>query len=132
MRSTLHRMVALAGLLLVTVTPRAHAQLLIRPADGSNRLLRVINVPVPSFTGIVIQATIAVPDGGSANLGGYSQLSEGRNEFGAPGLGKWPFAGRGFRNVGSGRQATSTRVNVRARIIDLREEEYRQTGVRSR
>jgi Flp pilus assembly secretin CpaC len=132
MRSTLHRIGALAGLLMIaTLTPRAHAQLLIRPADGSPRL-RVVYVPVPGFTSILIQTTVAVPDGGSVNLGGYSQLSEGRNEFGTPGLGKLPYVGRGFRNVGSGRQATSTRVNVRARIIDLREEEYRQTGVRSR
>lgn len=132
MRSTLHRTAALAGLLLLAIfPPRAQAQVLIRPADGSPRL-RVVYVPVPGFSSIVIRTTVAVPDGGSVNLGGASSLSGGRNEFGTPGLGRLPFAGRGFRNVGSGRQATSTRVNVRARIIDLREEEYRQTGVRSR
>lgn len=131
MRITLHRTVALAGLLLAaTVTPRAQAQLLLRSADG--RLLRVVYVPVPGFTSIQVQTTVAVPDGGSVNLGGSSQLSEGRNEFGTPGLGRVPYLGRGFRNVGTGRQATSTRLNVRVRIIDLREEEYRQTGVRSR
>jgi general secretion pathway protein D len=92
----------------------------------------VVYVPVPGFSSIQIQTTVAVPDGGSVNLGGSNQLSEGRNEFGTPGLGKLPYVGRGFRNVGSGRQTTSTRVNVRARIIDLREEEERQTGVRSR
>ena len=133
MRNALLRIEVLAALLgVVILTPRAHAQLLIRPADGSNRLLRVVYVPVPSFTGIRIQTTVAVPDSGSANLGGSSQLSEGRNEFGTPGPGKLPYVGRGFRNSASGRQAVSGRVNVRARIIDLREEEYRQTGVRSR
>ncbi len=132
MRGKLHRIVGLAALLgVVTLTPRADAQVLIRPATGAPRL-RVVYVPLPIFSSIRIQTTVAVPDGGSVNLGGYSQLSEGRNEFGTPGLGKLPFAGRGFRNVSSGRQVTTTRVNVRARVIDLREEEYRQTGVRSR
>jgi hypothetical protein len=65
-------------------------------------------------------------------VGSYSQLSEGRNEFGVPILGRVPYAGRGFRNVGYGRDAVSGRVGVSVRIIDLREEEYLQTGVRSR
>jgi general secretion pathway protein D len=87
---------------------------------------------VPAFTTIGVQTTVTVPDGGTVTVGGYSQLSEGRNEFGTPGLGRVPFSGRGFRNVSSGRTAVSGRVTARVRIIDLREEEYRQTGVRSR
>jgi general secretion pathway protein D len=81
---------------------------------------------VPIVTFIRVQTTVTAPDGGTVSLGGYGRLSEGRTEFGAPGL------GRGFRNVGYGRSATSGRVSVRVRIIDLREEEYRQTGYRSR
>jgi type II secretory pathway component GspD/PulD (secretin) len=75
---------------------------------------------------------VAVPDGGTVTLGGYSQVSEGRSEFGVPGLSKVPYVGRGFRNVGYGRSVLIRRVNVSARVIDLREEEYRQTGVSSR
>jgi general secretion pathway protein D len=80
--------------------------------------------PVPTLTAIRLQTTVTVPDGGTVTLGGYSRLSEGRTEFGMP--------GRPFRNVGYGRSAVGGRVNVRVRIINLREEEYRQTGYRSR
>jgi general secretion pathway protein D len=81
--------------------------------------------PVPTLTAIRLQTTVTVPDGGTVTLGGYSRLSEGRTEFGLPG-------GRGLRNIGYGRSAVGGRVNVRVRIINLREEEYRQTGYRSR
>ncbi len=83
-------------------------------------------VAVPAFANIGVQTTATVPDGGTASLGGYSGLSEGRNALGAPGL------GRPGRNVGYGRSVISRRVTASVRIIDLREEEYRQTGVRSR
>jgi hypothetical protein len=83
-------------------------------------------VTVPAFANIGVQTTVTVPDGGTASQGGYSSVSEGRNESGAPGL------GRGGRNVGHGRSVLSRRVTASVRIIDLREEEYRQTGVRSR
>jgi hypothetical protein len=48
-----------------------------------------------------------------------------------PVLGRLPVAGRGFRNVGYGRSALSGRVTASVRVIDLREEEFRQTGFRS-
>jgi type II secretory pathway component GspD/PulD (secretin) len=86
---------------------------------------------VPTFTSLSIQTSVAVPDRGSVTLGGYSRWSEGRNELGAPGLGKTPYLGRGSRNVGYGRDVQASRVVVGVRIIDLAEEEYRQTGVRS-
>jgi hypothetical protein len=93
----------------------------LRPGFGS----------VPTSTRLSLSTTVTVPDGGTVTLGGYSRLSEGRNEFGPPVLGKLPYAGRAFRNVGYGRSVQSTRVTVGARIIILEEEEYRQTGVRS-
>jgi hypothetical protein len=75
--------------------------------------------------------SVLVPDGGEALIAGYSTVREGRNEFGAPGLGKTPYLDRGFRNVGAGRSVGRTTVSVRVRIIRLEEEEERQTGVRS-
>jgi hypothetical protein len=84
----------------------------------------------PTSTFLSFQGSAVVPDGGEALLAGYSTLSEGRNEFGAPGLGKVPYLDRGFRNVGVGRDIKRTTVSVRARIIILSEEEERQTGVR--
>ena len=77
-----------------------------------------------------MQTTATIPDRGSATLGGYSLLSSGRNEFGVPGVGKVPYAGRAVGNVGYGREATVGRVSASVRIISLREEEFRQTGVR--
>ena len=58
-------------------------------------------------------------------------LRAARSEFGPPGLGRLPYISRGPRNVGYGRSAVSGRVTASVRIIDLREEEYRQTGYRS-
>jgi Flp pilus assembly secretin CpaC len=86
---------------------------------------------VPTFTSLSIQTSVTVPDRGSVTLGGYSRWSEGRNELGAPGLGKTPYLGRGSRNVGYGRDVQASRAVVGVRIIDLAEEEHRQTGVRS-
>jgi hypothetical protein len=45
-------------------------------------------------------------------------------------VGKAPYAGRGFNNVGSGRSVGRTTLSVRVRVISLAEEEERQTGVR--
>jgi general secretion pathway protein D len=117
MRSALQGAVWVAGLLAVgALTPAAQAQWRFRP-------------PV---TTIAVQTTVTVPDGGSVSLGGYSSYSEGRTEYGVPVLGKVPYVSRGFRNVGYGRRVLTRRLIVSVRIIDLREEEYRQTGVRSR
>ncbi len=84
--------------------------------------------PIPS---IRVQTTVSVPDGGSVSLGGYSAISDGRRESGAPGLSGVPYLNRGFRNVGTGREVISGRVVGSVRIINLRDEEYRQTGYRS-
>jgi type II secretory pathway component GspD/PulD (secretin) len=79
-----------------------------------------------------VPMTVLVPDGGSATVASFSDAAEGRTEYGVPGLGKVPYFGRLFRNVGYGRQMRTRRAIVSVRVIDLREEEYRQTGVRSR
>lgn len=84
----------------------------------------------PTFTSVRAQTSVVVPDRGEALVAGTSSLSEGRNEFGVPGLGKTPYAGRAFNNVGSGRSVSRTTVSVRVRVISLAEEEERQTGVR--
>jgi hypothetical protein len=84
----------------------------------------------PTSTSLGVRTSVTVPDGGEALVAGYGTLSEGRNEFGAAGAGKVPYAGRAFRNVGSGRSVSRTTVSVRARVINLAEEEERQTGVR--
>jgi hypothetical protein len=81
-------------------------------------------------TALGLQTTVLVPDGGEALAGGYSTSREGRNSFGAPGLGNTPYLSRGFRNAGYGRSMSSTRISVRVRIIRMAEEEERQTGVR--
>jgi type II secretory pathway component GspD/PulD (secretin) len=100
-----------AGLLAAaTLTPAANAQ-----------------APV----NIRIQTTIALPNGGSVVVGSYAQVSDSRSEFGPPGLSGVPYLNRPVRNVGYGRSTTAGQVRVSARIIDLREEEYRQTGFRS-
>ena len=85
---------------------------------------------VPTFTSVRARTSVVVPDGGEALVAGYSSVSEGRNEFGVPVLGKVPYLDRGFRNVGAGRDVRRTTLSVKVRIINLAEEEERQTGVR--
>jgi type II secretory pathway component GspD/PulD (secretin) len=140
MRCRLRLAVAIAALALAaSLTPAARAQgygePYYGPYQGLHRSLtggRQYFTTVPTFTNIRLQTTATIPDRGSVVLGGYSRYSEGRNEFGAPVLGKTPYLGRGFRTVGYGRDVTSTRVIASVRVIDLYEEELRQTGVDSR
>ena len=68
-------------------------------------------VQLPTFSFFSTNTTVSVPDRGSALLGGIGRSSEGRNEFGVPGLGQ---LGRPFKNsaIGSQKGAMSTRVTV--------------------
>jgi general secretion pathway protein D len=117
MKGTFRRVGWVAGVLAAAaLTPAARAQ-------------APVVVPVP--TSIRLQTTVTVPDGGTALVGGYSRVSERRTELGVPGLGGVPYVGRGFRNVAYGRSIVTGRVTASVRIIDLREEEFRQTGFRS-
>jgi type II secretory pathway component GspD/PulD (secretin) len=114
------------------LTPAVQAQPPARPyLQGSSSVVPIRGARPLALTTIRVQTSVAVPDGGTATLGGYSGSSDGRSELGAPLLGKGPITGRGFRNGGYGRTRVSGRVSVRVRIINLREEEYRQTGFRS-
>jgi general secretion pathway protein D len=77
----------------------------------------------PTFTTISINTTVNVPDGGTVLLGGLKTLSEGRNEYGPPILGKIPYLSRLFRNTAYGRESQSLMIMVTPRIIINEEEE---------
>lgn len=85
----------------------------------------------PAVIVIRAQTAVSAPDGGSVLVGSYSRAAETRYESGTPGLGKIPVVGRGFRNVGYGRSISTTSIRAGVRIINLRDEEFRQTGFRS-
>jgi type II secretory pathway component GspD/PulD (secretin) len=126
-----------ACLAAAALTPAVQAQARGRSTRATPRTITLTSVSpaaqaLPAATTISIQTTVAGPDGGTVVLGGYSDAAEARNEFGVPGLGQLPIVGRGFRNVGYGRRTTSVRVTASWRIIDLEEEEARQTGEKSR
>jgi Flp pilus assembly secretin CpaC len=146
MRFALWRVIAFAAVLAVTaaLTPCVQAQAANRPYLGPysvyNSNLTALkpafaNQPAfvnqPTFTTLGVQTTVTVPDGGSVLMGSYSRVSEGRNEFGAPILGKIPYVDRGFRNVGYGKDVVNAKIIASVRITSLEEEEFRQTGVRS-
>jgi type II secretory pathway component GspD/PulD (secretin) len=118
-----------ATLFMVALAPaaRAQGQVYITPSAVYVSTPRAL----PGITAIRLQTTVAVPDGGTVSLGGFSSASEGRREAGAPIVGKLPYVDRGLRNVGSGREVVSGRVVATVRVINLRDEEYRQTGYRS-
>jgi type II secretory pathway component GspD/PulD (secretin) len=123
MQLTFRRVVWVAGILVAAaLTPAAQAQV--------QAVARANSVPVGTI--VAVQTTVSVPDGGTVSLGSYSRYSESRTEYGTPVLGKIPYVSRGFRNVGYGRSVSSVTVTASVRIIDLADEEYRQTGVRSR
>ncbi len=81
----------------------------------------------PSISEINVQTTVAVPDGGTAVLGGLKTLAEGRNEFGPPVLSQIPYLNRLFRNQGIGRETRHIMIMVTPRIIINSEEEIFQT-----
>jgi len=81
----------------------------------------------PAFTTLQINTTVVCPDGGTVLLGGFKQLSEGRNEFGPPVLSKIPYLNRLFKNVGIGRETKHIMIMVTPRIIINSEEEIFQT-----
>ncbi len=85
-------------------------------------------VQQPHITRVFVQTTVAVPDGGTVLMGGLKRLSEGRNEFGPPVIGKIPYLSRLFRNIGYGRSAESLLIMVTPRIIIQAEEEEKQTN----
>jgi hypothetical protein len=123
MTSKLHRLVWTATILGAgAMAPAVRAQAPARPGP----------VPVPTVTNLGVTPAATAPTSGSVSLRSYSTVSDGRNEFGVPVVGRVPYVSRGFRNVGYGRSAVSVRASVSVRVIDLREEEFRQTGLRSR
>jgi type II secretory pathway component GspD/PulD (secretin) len=126
----LQRAAGLAGILAAAALPPvAHAQAPVRVFLSTSTV--TISNGIPVVTRTLVATGAGVPDGGTVTLGGSSRLAEARTEAGAPVLGKLPYADRGFRNAGYGRSVGSTRVTASVRVIDLREEEYRQTGYRS-
>ena len=72
--------------------------------------------------------TVIVPDGGVAVQGSFSSIPEGRNEGGVPILGKVPYLGRGFRNVGAGSSVSTFQRSVSVRIFSLMEEDAKLLG----
>jgi hypothetical protein len=80
---------------------------------------------VSPATLILNGTTVNVPDGGVRVLGSAGFMSAGRNEGGVPGLGKLPYLGRGFRNVGFGTSIGTVQRPVSVRIISMEEEEAR-------
>jgi len=63
-------------------------------------------VQLPTFSSFSTNATVSVPDRGSAYLGGVKRAASGRNEFGTPLL---PFRNRSF---GTERSVSGARVSV--------------------
>ena len=99
----------------------------INPADPIT-FTQLIQQPV--IQSIMVQTTVAVPDGGTVLMGGLKRLSEARNEYGTPILSKIPYINRLFRNTGYGRETTSLLMMITPRIVIQEEEEQLQTTFR--
>jgi hypothetical protein len=99
------------------------------PTGGRGRFVRLsfsgTFIGGPPFFAFGTTTAVVVPDGGTASVGGYSRMLEGRNEFGPPGLSNIPYAGRLFRNIGYGREPRSIRLLASVRVFSMAEEEER-------
>jgi hypothetical protein len=74
---------------------------------------------LPTFAFTTVSTTVSVPDQGSAFLGGINRASDGRSEFGVPGLDKIPMANRLFKNTGIGQARSASSMVVTATIHDF-------------
>jgi len=97
-------------------------------SDNSTSTNSGTTVQLPTYSFVTVSTTVSVPDGGTILLGGIKRLSEGRSEFGVPGLDKIPYLNRLFRNVAIGRDTYSLMMMVTPRII-IQEEEEAKLGV---
>ncbi len=86
-------------------------------------------VQLPTWNVNTVNTTVTVPDGGTGLLGGISYAREGSVSRGVPLLSKIPYLNRLFRNQSIGREVGASYHTITARIINLEEEEFRQTGV---
>jgi hypothetical protein len=101
----------------------------VTPVVSSNR--RYVRIGILGLFGFhLINTTVAVPDGGTVAVDTYRSVSEGRSEFGPPGLSNIPYLDRLFRNTGYGRTTRRTGLSASVRIISMEEEEerFRQMG----
>ena len=71
-------------------------------------------VQLPTFSFAGVGTTVMVPDGGAAYLGGINRASDGRSEFGVPGI-TFP----GFQNRGIGQDRSTSSFWVTATIHDF-------------
>jgi hypothetical protein len=85
-------------------------------------------VQLPTWNVSTVGTTVTVPDGGTGLLGGINRASEGSVSRGVPLLNKVPGLNRFFRNQAIGRDIGSSNMTIMPRIINLEEEELRQTG----
>ncbi len=97
--------VSTPGLLLAACLWLTAFEVLAQPAP-------TVQLPTFSFAGV--STTVMVPDGGSAFLGGIDRASEGRNEFGVPGI-TLP----GFQNRAIGQDRSTSSFRVMATIHDF-------------
>ncbi len=77
-------------------------------------------VQLPTTHSFSVGTTVSVPDGGAVQLGGVSRSYESSSDFGIPGLGGLPVAGRLFRNRGISRGVERSGAWATATIHDLR------------
>jgi type II secretory pathway component GspD/PulD (secretin) len=70
-----------------------------------------------------VQNTLAIPDGGTAVLSGWTTQREVADEFGPPILSKIPYVNRLFKNVGYGQETEHVLLMVTPRIVIHAEEE---------
>jgi hypothetical protein len=85
-------------------------------------------VQLPTFSFFSVGTSVLVPDRGSTHLGGIGRASSGSTQFGVPGLGKLPYAGRLFNNRGIGSQVGASNMRVSVQIHDFEAMEEQLLG----
>lgn len=76
-------------------------------------------IQLPTFGFTTVATTVLVPDRGSVTLGGISRSRFGRTQRGTPLLGRLPFVGGPFNDVGIGSEISTSTMGVTAYIHDF-------------
>ncbi|HVY60829.1 MAG TPA: hypothetical protein VHF22_04215, partial [Planctomycetota bacterium] len=82
-----------------------------------------VPIQIPEITLEEAFTSVTIPDGGTALLGGFRQISEQHNVSSIPILDSIPLLDVLFRRQGDLREARSLVILITAKIVSIREEE---------
>ncbi len=96
------------------------------PGDVEKSLQQIMQCPTINKQGV--QVSVVIPDGRTALIGGWKEISEVRCETAVPLLSKIPYLNRLFKNIGYEQEVHQVFVLVTARIVTYEAAEQVELG----